>query len=155
MPIRSGTVDFWHDAGDLSSESTSSYVACRSPCSIRNTVSKNIAVTGGDASYGCLIRTVVAHGHESVASAVVAEVAEQEGTDPVEISPSLYEILDPGALNGPFAPTKMEHTRSNGRVEFTYCGHEVTAFSDGRVRARELTDSVNSDSPNRNIKSDE
>jgi hypothetical protein len=94
-------------------------------------------------------------GHESVASAVVAKVAEQEGTDPTEIEPSLYEILDPDALNGLFAPTKLGHGRSGGRVVFTYCGYEVTAFSDGHVRARELTDSVNSDSPERNTASDE
>lgn len=94
-------------------------------------------------------------GHESVTSAVVAEVAERDGTDPAEIDQSLYEILDPDALNGLFAPTKRGRARSDGRVEFTYCGYEITAFSDGHVRARELADSADSDSPKRSTQSDE
>lgn len=94
-------------------------------------------------------------GDESLASAVVTEIAEQEGTDPAEIDPSLYEILDPDALNGLFASTNNGHARSNGRVEFTYCGYEVTAYSDGHVRARELTDSADSAAPKRTSASDE
>lgn len=94
-------------------------------------------------------------GHESVTSAVIAEVAEQAGTDPAEIDQSLYEILDPDALNGLFAPTKMGHARSDGCVEFTYCGYEITAFSDGHVRVRELADSTDSDLPKRDTRSEE
>lgn len=83
--------------------------------------------------------------YESLASAVVAEIAAQERTDPAELDPSLYEILDPDALNALFAPTKVGHARSSGRVEFSYCGYNVTAYSDGHVHVQEPTDPTNTD----------
>lgn len=87
---------------------------------------------------------------ESLASAIITEIAEQEGTDPTKIDPPLYDVLDPDALDSLFVPTKAGRARSGGHVAFIYCGYEVTAFSDGDVRARELTDSVDSDSPMKN-----
>lgn len=92
---------------------------------------------------------------ESIASKIVSAVAEQEGTDPAELEPSLYDRIDPEALNALFAPTETGQPRSGGHVEFTYCGHDVRAYSDGRVRIRDATDSAASDASRPDAPSDD
>lgn len=71
--------------------------------------------------------------YESTTQAVLEAVAGREGTDPTELEPSLHDVVDPDALNALFESTASGRPRSNGFVEFTYCGYEVTVRADGRV----------------------
>ena len=69
---------------------------------------------------------------ESLVQTVLTAVAEQEDTTPTALDP-LYDVIDPDALNRLFAPTNAGQARARGRVVFSYCGYEVTVFSDGSV----------------------
>lgn len=93
--------------------------------------------------------------YESVAAKIVSAVAEQDGTDPAELDPSLYEVVDPDALNALFAPTTTGHTRAGGHVMFTYCGYHVTTYSDGHVHVQAVTDSTASGTPKQDAASDD
>ena len=68
----------------------------------------------------------------SCSKAVVEAVAEAEGVNPVELSPPLYEVVDPDALDDLFAPTTV-NGRMDGEVRFSYVGYEVTVAGDGYV----------------------
>lgn len=70
--------------------------------------------------------------NESFTETIVRTVADREGVEPTEIPP-LHDVVDPDALNAVFSPTRRGTPRNSGRVEFTYCGHEVVVRSDGRV----------------------
>lgn len=68
----------------------------------------------------------------SLTARVVAEVAEHEGVDPLELAP-LHDAVDPDALEAIFAAGRTGDVREDVRVEFTYCDHEV-AIDGGDVR---------------------
>ncbi|MCU4751973.1 hypothetical protein OB919_08250 [Halobacteria archaeon AArc-curdl1] len=72
---------------------------------------------------------------------IIAAVAEKEGVDPTALEPpeydSLYDVLNPEALDSLFAPRQNGATRSGGFVEFEYAGYDVTVFSDGTVDVAE------------------
>ncbi|WP_252699659.1 HalOD1 output domain-containing protein [Natronosalvus vescus] len=72
----------------------------------------------------------------STSQSVVEAVAEAEGVDPLELSPPLYDVIDPDALDQVFAPTSME-SRMEGEVTFSYNGYEVTVCGDGYVTVEE------------------
>lgn len=71
-------------------------------------------------------------GERSVSRTVVEAVAEAEGVDPLEITSSLYEVIDPDALDRIFDATPTAG-RMEGRVTFRYSGYEVTVCGDGYV----------------------
>jgi hypothetical protein len=71
-------------------------------------------------------------GSDDISRAVVEAVAEAEGVDSVELTPPLYEAVDPDALNRLFAATPSAG-RMEGRVSFRYNGYEVTVWGDGYV----------------------
>jgi hypothetical protein len=71
-------------------------------------------------------------GSDDVSRAVVEAVAEAEGVDSVDLTPPLYEAVDPDALNRLFAATPSAG-RMEGRVCFRYNGYEVTVWGDGYV----------------------
>ncbi|MDS0473853.1 HalOD1 output domain-containing protein [Natrinema sp. 1APR25-10V2] len=60
---------------------------------------------------------------QSISVAVVTAVARRRGADPTDLPP-LYEWIDPDALDALFSPTRRGGSR-DGRLEFTYDGHEV------------------------------
>lgn len=68
----------------------------------------------------------------SVSQSVVDAIARAEGVDPVELTPPLYEVVDPDALNGLFDDTH-HYGRLDREVVFTYKGYEVTVDGDGSV----------------------
>lgn len=70
---------------------------------------------------------------ESLTATIVDEVSDREGVDPTALPP-LHDVIDPDALTAVFAPTSSGSSRTDGRVEFTYCGYQVVAHSDGRVQ---------------------
>lgn len=71
-------------------------------------------------------------GSSSVSESVIEAVAEAEGADPIELSPPLYDVIDPDSLNQVFAPTPTDG-RMKGTLTFSYNGYEVTVCGDGDV----------------------
>lgn len=72
-------------------------------------------------------------GGTSVSTAVVETVAAHEGVDPATLTPPLYEVLDPDALDALFASQPGDPARATGAVTFTYREYTVTVSSDGRI----------------------
>lgn len=70
---------------------------------------------------------------ESVSEAVVTAVADAKGVSTVEVSPPLYNVIDPDALETVVASMTSRHDGSTGCVEFSYSGYEVTVTGDGDV----------------------
>lgn len=67
---------------------------------------------------------------ESLTVQLVQAVADAADVDPVDLSPPLYDAVDPEALEALFAPTEGGTTR-RGRVEFSYAEYRVTVSVDG------------------------
>ena len=78
---------------------------------------------------------------QSLSYEVIAAVAEREGVDPTDIEPpeyeSLYEAINPEALDSLFAPRSNGTERTRGRVEFTFCDYHVVVTSEGEVEVRD------------------
>lgn len=64
----------------------------------------------------------------SVCQTVFESLAEAEEIEPTELTPPLYEVIDPDALESLFATNQ-----ALGKVIFNYNGFEVSVFSDGHV----------------------
>jgi hypothetical protein len=69
--------------------------------------------------------------HPDIATKIVENVASQEGVAPSELSTSLYEVVDPEALENLF-------TAGSGQVLFRYHGYFVTVQSDGTIGVEPL-----------------
>lgn len=76
------------------------------------------------------VQTDVSRG-SSICQAVVETLAEAEETNPTELIPTLYEVIDPDALESLFA-----NDQALGKVIFNYNGYEVSVFSDGYVSVK-------------------
>lgn len=72
---------------------------------------------------------------ESVSGKVLGTVAARKNTEPTELQPPLYEVIDPDALDALFSPKGDGGVRTGGEVQFTYCGYEIRVTSNGDVRA--------------------
>lgn len=70
---------------------------------------------------------------ENVSEAVVAAVADAKGVSPVDVTPPLYDAVDPDALEAIVASMTCRPDGSTGRVEFSYGGYAVTVTCDGQV----------------------
>lgn len=69
--------------------------------------------------------------------AVVDAIAEREGVEPTELSPRLYDVIDPEALDSLFAPAETDTSRPTGTVRFSYNGYDVHVSSAGAVHVVE------------------
>ncbi|WP_336036050.1 HalOD1 output domain-containing protein [Halobacterium yunchengense] len=69
---------------------------------------------------------------DRLSEGVVEAVAAATGEDPASM-PSLYEVLDPDALDALFRPGSAPSPPGTGRVSFRYNGCDVTVHADGRV----------------------
>lgn len=67
--------------------------------------------------------------------AVVEAVAEAEGVDPMGLHTTLYEVIDPDALDALFQSSSADAAAP--RIEFTYHGYVVTVTGDGVAVTRE------------------
>lgn len=63
---------------------------------------------------------------------VVERVAAAEGVSPEELTPPLFEVIDPDALDQLFGNTTTAG-RMEGQTMFTYKGYEITVSGDGHV----------------------
>jgi len=68
---------------------------------------------------------------DNVTNEVIKTVAEVKDVDPLEVTPPLYEVVDPDALESLFA-----NDRTLGKVIFNYSGCEVSVFSDGYIMVK-------------------
>ncbi|WP_255167998.1 HalOD1 output domain-containing protein [Natrononativus amylolyticus] len=66
-----------------------------------------------------------------VSQKIVEAIAEAEETEPIELTPPLYEVIDPEALENLFA-----NNQTLGKVVFNYNSCEVTVFSDGYISVK-------------------
>lgn len=64
----------------------------------------------------------------SICQEIVELIAEAEETDPTELIPPLYEVIDPDALESLFV-----NSQALGKTVFNYNDYEVSVFSDGYV----------------------
>lgn len=66
---------------------------------------------------------------------VVETVAALKDTEPTELGPPLYTVIDTDALDRLFASNRDGTTRTHAEVQFTYCGYSITVTPDGKVNA--------------------
>ena len=69
---------------------------------------------------------------ENISTRVIREIAGREGIDPIDVTPPLYEVIDPEALDSLFHPGASSNT-SNGTIRFSYSGYRVTVQSTGHI----------------------
>lgn len=67
-----------------------------------------------------------------LATKIIENVASREGVAPTDLTTSLYEVIDPEALENLF-------TAGSGQVLFRYHGYFVTVQSDGTVDVEALS----------------
>ncbi|PSP84312.1 hypothetical protein BRC83_05410 [Halobacteriales archaeon QS_1_68_17] len=65
---------------------------------------------------------------------IVEEIARLEGVDSVDLSPPLYEVLDPEALDG----MVEDDDDTGGRITFGYAGYRVAVDADGGIDVTEF-----------------
>lgn len=66
---------------------------------------------------------------------IVDRIAKLEDTDPLELSPPLFDAVGPSLFEA-----VSEHENSSLRVEFSYQGYQVSVFGDGDIAVEpELT----------------
>lgn len=70
---------------------------------------------------------------DAVSEAIVTEIADAEGVSPLDVSPPLYEAIDPDALEAVIASMQSQPTEQGGRLEFAYSGYDVTVTEDSSV----------------------
>lgn len=80
---------------------------------------------------------------DELSTSVVRAVAEVATVDASELGTSLYESIDPDALDNLFE-NKFDGTPRTGigHVTFTMVGYEATVHSDGRIVVREQSDAM-------------
>lgn len=69
---------------------------------------------------------------EDIGETIVEVVADLEGVDPSELTPPLYSVIDPDALESLFTSTDGDGP-SHGHVSFRYHGYDVRVSSDGAI----------------------
>ena len=71
----------------------------------------------------------------SVSRAVIDVVAAVEDTPPTELTPPLYDVVDPEALDNVFAGKA-----TLGKVVFNYNSYEISVDADGYVAVKDHTE---------------
>lgn len=64
---------------------------------------------------------------------IVDLIADLEGVDPVELSPPLYSVIDPDALDSLFDSSTSDNSQTPVQVCFQYSGYEVRIQSNGEI----------------------
>jgi hypothetical protein len=70
---------------------------------------------------------------ESLSARLIEEVGALVGEDPIEIE-SLYNRVDPDALDAIFRSTKIAGDRAEGFVEFPFAGYQICVSATGMCR---------------------
>lgn len=64
---------------------------------------------------------------------IIDLISDLEGVDPVELSPPLYSVIDPKALDTLFRSASGDTPHPSGHIQFEYCGYEIRVQSDGEI----------------------
>jgi hypothetical protein len=70
---------------------------------------------------------------ERPSQVIIDLIADLEGVDPVDLSPPLYSVVDPDALDALFHSSNDNSAQTPGHVYFEYCGYEIRVQSDNEV----------------------
>lgn len=70
---------------------------------------------------------------EKPSETIVGLIADLEGVDPVELSPSLYSVIDPDALDSLFHSSPSDDPQTPGYIRFQYCGYEIRMQDGGEI----------------------
>ena len=63
-----------------------------------------------------------------ICQTVIEAIADAEDTEPSELTPPLFEVIDPDALDTLFA-----RNQAVGKIIFNYNSYEISVFPDGYV----------------------
>lgn len=74
---------------------------------------------------------------DRLSTAVIDAVAQAADVEPAELGTSLYDHVDPDALDNIFSDRHNGMPRGSGHVTFGLLDYEVTVYSDGHVVVRE------------------
>lgn len=98
----------------------------------RNTTAdiQSASINSTSSQYLSTISHQTALGSSDIGTSVVMTVAKILDTDPLDLTPSLNEILDPDALNSLFDSVDND---ANTSLTFSEWGCVITIFADGRI----------------------
>ena len=83
---------------------------------------------------------------DRVVNEIVNQIAEEEGVDPAELDPPLYDIIDPDALQALIDVSGVQQAESDCRVEFLYCGYTVLIEGGGAITIEDPTSATDRES---------
>lgn len=63
--------------------------------------------------------------NESIVVAILTEIAHREGDPPQELTPPLYNVIEPDALEALFRNSRYGESRDTVNLEFTYLDYRV------------------------------
>lgn len=64
---------------------------------------------------------------------IIDLISDLEGVDPVELSPPLYSVIEPKALDTLYHSASGDTPQTSSHVQFEYCGYEIRVQSDGEI----------------------
>ena len=73
------------------------------------------------------------HSSESLGTTIIQTMMENAEVDSTAIPVSLYESVDPDALEDLFQPRQEGVPRMNGETTFAFAGHYITVQGDGKI----------------------
>ncbi|WP_162224610.1 HalOD1 output domain-containing protein [Halorussus amylolyticus] len=104
-------------------------------------MTENLSENPHDTTHGDSIggaESTVPYGQtEPLSTAVIDAVADAADVEPAELGASLYDQIDPDALDNLFSDRHNGIPRGSGHVVFSLLGYEITVYSDGHVVVRE------------------
>jgi hypothetical protein len=77
-----------------------------------------------------------------LSTTVVHALSEVANVDATTTESTLYQHIDPDALDKLFAPTADETGRRSGQVSFTMWGYTVTVYASGQIAVTASTQPV-------------
>jgi len=80
---------------------------------------------------------------QSLSEKVLLTIADAEGVDPLDLSPRLYDVVDPEALESIFCHEQRARA-SNLSITFDYLDWEVRVHDGGEVTLTESTEADDS-----------
>lgn len=72
-------------------------------------------------------------GTETVTYRVATKIANREGIEPLELSPPLFEAIDPEVLEALVSDTSSRERREDIYLQFPYYGYVITVKGNGEV----------------------
>lgn len=74
---------------------------------------------------------------DTVTEIVTREVAKHDGVDPVTLEPRFNYVIDADALESLLSHSAAQESRSEIRIEFSYCGYDIIVEGDRTVEIQD------------------